>query len=137
MTASGYAGDVNPAQAWEMLATEPGTVLVDVRTEEEWNVVGVPDTADAGKPPVFVQWNTSTGHNAHFIDDLRAQGVTTGPVLFICRSGQRSIGAARAATAAGIGPAYNVTEGFEGGIDRSGRRGTTGWKAAGLPWRQS
>jgi rhodanese-related sulfurtransferase len=137
MTAQGYEGDVNPAEAWEMLATQPGTVLVDVRTVDEWNRVGVPDTTETGTPPVFVEWNRATGHNANFIEELRAQGVTSGPVLFICRSGQRSMGAARAATAAGIGPAYNVTQGFEGGIDPSGRRGTTGWKAAGLPWRQS
>ena len=137
MTAQGYEGDVNPAEAWEMLATQPGTVLVDVRTVDEWNYVGVPDTTETGTPTVFVQWNTTTGHNGNFIQDLRAQGVTSGPVLFICRSGQRSIGAARAATAAGIGPSYNVTQGFEGGIDPTGRRGTTGWKAAGLPWRKS
>ena len=46
--------------------------------------------------------------------------------------------AAQAATAAGYASAYNVTEGFEGGPDPAGHRGTTaGWKVRGLPWRQS
>ncbi|MGZ4527583.1 MAG: rhodanese-like domain-containing protein, partial [Mycobacterium sp.] len=58
------------------------------------------------------------------------------PVIFLCRSGQRSIGAAEAATAVGIAPAYNVLDGFEGHLDAHGHRGETGWRAIGLPWRQ-
>ena len=48
----------------------------------------------------------------------------------------RSAAAAKVATAAGLGPAYNVSEGFEGPLDRDGHRTVAGWKAAGLPWRQ-
>ena len=60
------------------------------------------------------------------------------PVAFRCRSGGRSMAAAEAATAAGYRTAYNVAGGFEGPPDGAGHRGTTrGWKAAGLPWRQS
>ena len=59
------------------------------------------------------------------------------PVAFLCRSGDRSIGAAEAATAAGIAPSYNILDGFEGNLDENRHRGTTGWKAVGLPWKQS
>ena len=59
------------------------------------------------------------------------------PVVFLCRSGNRSIGAAEAATEAGIAPSYNVLDGFEGNLDSDGHRGGTGWRAIGLPWRQS
>ena len=59
------------------------------------------------------------------------------PVAFLCRSGNRSIGAAEAATEAGFGPAYNILDGFEGNLDERGHRGATGWKAVGLPWKQS
>ena len=34
-------------------------------------------------------------------------------MIFLCRSGNRSIGAAEAATEAGIAPSYNVLDGFE------------------------
>ena len=40
---SDYAGDVTPTKAWEMLKSEPGTVLIDVRTDAEFNYVGRPD----------------------------------------------------------------------------------------------
>jgi rhodanese-related sulfurtransferase len=59
------------------------------------------------------------------------------PVIFLCRSGNRSIGAAEAATEAGITPSYNVIDGFEGQLDGNNHRGGNGWRALGLPWKQT
>jgi len=134
-----YAGDITPQQAWDLLRDEPDAVLVDVRTEAEWKYVGVPETSSIGRRTVFVEWvrYPDGAPNESFVDDLRAAGIGNGPVVFLCRSGQRSIGAATAATAAGLTPAYNILEGFEGALDGEGHRGTEGWRAAGLPWRQS
>jgi rhodanese-related sulfurtransferase len=134
---TGYAGDLNPEESWELLATNPDAVLVDVRTDAEWRYVGVPDTSGLGKGALLVEWNTARGRNPDFIAELEAHGIKHGPVLFLCRSGQRSIAAAQAATQAGIEPSYNINEGFEGAVDANGHRGGTGWKASGLPWRQS
>lgn len=133
-----YAGDITPQQAWELLQAEPDAVLVDVRTDAEWKFVGIPDTTSIGRRSLFVEWVTVAGApNEGFVDELIRAGVGGGPVIFLCRSGQRSIGAAMAATAAGLTPAYNVLEGFEGPLDAEGHRGGRGWRAAGLPWRQS
>ena len=136
---AGYAGDITPAQAWQMLVDEPNAVLVDVRTAAEWQFVGVPDTSELGRPTRFVEWvgYPSGARNEDFEDQMREHGIEAGPVIFLCRSGQRSIGAAIAATDAGLGPAYNVLDGFEGGLDQHGHRGGAGWRAVGLPWRQS
>lgn len=135
-----YAGDVTPRDAWDRLAAAPRSVLVDCRTNAEWSFVGVPDVSSLGKQTVFVEWVgfPDGARNPAFVDELRAAGVTDeDEVLFLCRSGQRSIGAAEAATAAGITAAYNVLDGFEGGVDSAGHRGTVGWRAEDLPWRQS
>jgi rhodanese-related sulfurtransferase len=135
-----YAGDITPRQAWDLLSDDPEAVLVDCRTSAEWRFVGVPDISSLGRDVVYVEWNSTDGaHNDGFVDDLIANGVTPGerPVVFLCRSGNRSIGAAEAATEAGIGPSYNVLEGFEGDLDEQKHRGGTGWRAIGLPWRQS
>ncbi len=134
-----YSGDLSPRAAWDLLAEHPEAILVDVRTEAEWRFVGVPDTTELGREPHLIEWVSypTMMPNPDFGAQLAATGVQPGqPIVFLCRSGHRSIGAAVAATAAGLGPAYNVLEGFEGGIDATGRRGTTGWKAAGLPWHQ-
>ena len=134
-----YAGDITPQESWKLLNDNVDAVLVDVRTDAEWTWVGVPDLSRLGRDVVSVQWMTAAGRNQNFVADLIAAGVTPGerPVIFLCRSGNRSIPAAQAATAAGIAPAYNMLEGFEGQLDANGHRGVTGWRAEGLPWKQS
>ena len=134
-----YAGDLTPKQAWDLLAEDPSAVLVDCRTEAEWAYVGFPDLTGTGRRLVLAEWQTFPDGvlNPRFVADLRRQGVGDDvPVLFICRSGHRSIGAAEAATAAGVARAYNVLDGFEGPLDGAGHRGAAGWRADGLPWRQ-
>lgn len=137
---SDYAGDLDPQQAWDMLAADPSAVLVDVRTSAEWQWVGGADLSSLGKRTVGIEWMRSSGEpNGGFVDQLGEAGVGPDtPVLFLCRSGGRSAAAARAATAAGLGPAYNIAGGFEGDPDAEGHRGTVnGWKVDGLAWRQS
>ena len=136
-----YAGDLSPAQAYRLLADEPDAVLVDVRTRAEWAYVGVPDLSGLGRELVCVEWVgfPDGAPNPRFLEQLQAAGAGPDrPVAFICRSGQRSAAAAELATGSGFGRAYNVADGFEGPVDAAGHRGSTGgWKAAGLPWRQS
>jgi rhodanese-related sulfurtransferase len=136
-----YAGDLGPEETYRLLESEPEAVLVDVRTEAEWAYVGVPDLGALGRDAVLVEWQSFPGQerNPDFVADLRRAGLRPEtPVAFLCRSGVRSLAAAEAATAAGWQRAYNVSGGFEGGHDEAGHRGTTsGWKAAGLPWKQS
>lgn len=131
-----YAGDLTPAQAAELLAGDPDAVLVDVRTRAEWTYVGMPV---GPRPVVAVEWLTyPTGAaNPAFLAELTAAGVPRdATVVFLCRSGVRSVAAADAAAAAGYTRAYNVLEGFEGPLDGEGHR-TGGWRGTGLPWRQS
>jgi rhodanese-related sulfurtransferase len=136
-----YAGDVSPDAAFAALMGDPDAVLVDVRTRPELAYVGFPDLAGIGKRLVAVEWQQfPTGiENPRFLEELTAHGVRPDqPVYFICRSGARSRFAAERATASGFSEAYNVADGFEGPPDTGGHRGTTaGWKAAGLPWRQT
>ena len=138
---SNYAGDITPQEAWDILTSNPDARLIDVRTDAEWRFVGVPDTTGTGNEPLFIEWvNYPDGErNYQFAAQLKENGIEAGtdaPMIFLCRSGQRSIGAAVAATDAGIGPSYNVLEGFEGATNDEGHRGWQGWREAGLPWRQ-
>lgn len=141
LTTVSYAGDITPQQAWKLLSENPHAVLVDCRTDAEWRFVGVPDLTQLDRDVVYIEWNRTDGsHNDGFVDELQGQiGAESGdrPVVFLCRSGNRSIGAAEAATAAGYAPSYNVLDGFEGNLDENRHRGGTGWKAVGLPWKQS
>jgi rhodanese-related sulfurtransferase len=132
--------DLSPRQAWELLSADPTATLVDVRTRAEWSYVGVPDLSPLGRAAVLVEWVVYPDGepNPAFMDELAAARVDEdAPLLFLCRSGVRSKAAAAAAAAAGYAKVYNVTEGFEGPLDAEQHRGGAGWKAAGLPWRQS
>lgn len=138
---TGYAGNLTPQEAWEMLKATPDATLVDVRTDAEWRYVGTPDLGDIGGRVEYIEWeNYPDGDlNPSFIEHLANAGLTPGagtPILFICRAGVRSADAATAATAAGFGSCYNVLDGFEGTIGDDGRRGHIGWRAVGLPWSQ-
>ncbi|WP_309071761.1 rhodanese-like domain-containing protein, partial [Arthrobacter sp.] len=101
---NGYAGDITPREAVERVSK--GAILVDVRTVEEWQSVGVPDLTDAGTVPLFLEWNRSDGsRNVSFLNQLN--GLKGRELLFLCRSGVRSVAAAQSAAAAGH-TAYNV-----------------------------
>lgn len=152
-----YAGDVTPAEAYAALLADPRARLVDVRSSAEWAQVGVPDLSGVATALVRVEWNLSDGsHNDRFVAQLREElgresaednsaaappdplsvhDSDAPPVFFLCRSGVRSAAAARAATQVGLGPAYNVMDGFEGPMARDGQRSLAGWKVEGLPWQ--
>ena len=136
-----YAGDVSVADAMQALTDDPKAVLVDVRSQPEWTFIGLPDLNAIGKRPHCIEWQIFPGMsgNPAFLSQLAAAVPERGaPVYFLCRSGARSRAAAIAATEAGFTRAHNVAGGFEGDLDERGHRGSrTGWKAAGLPWRQS
>ncbi len=140
MTGGQYAGELSPKQAWEMLAGDPKAMLVDCRTLPEWMFVGVPDLRPLGKKPIFTAWQIfpAMQPNPAFAEQVKAGGAKEDtPLLFICRSGNRSKAAAIALTALGFSRCYNVAEGFEGPADPAGHRGAIGgWKNANLPWTQ-
>lgn len=140
MSRGGTVPDVSPAETYQALREDPAAVLIDVRTDAEWNFVGLPELSGLGKQVVLIPWQLYPGMqvNAAFGDHLRQAGLTPEHRLFfICRSGVRSLAAGQAAQEAGFPHAFNVADGFEGPVDAEGHRGTAaGWKASGLPWRQ-
>ncbi len=136
----GYAGDVSPKQAWEMLSENPAAVLVDVRTPAEWMFVGEPDLGVLNKNPIRLSWRLfpSFAVNPDFIPSFLNENIEKdAPVLFLCRSGGRSLDAALAISALGYSHCYNIEDGFEGEPNAEGHRGAaSGWKQNGLKWGQ-
>jgi sulfur dioxygenase len=126
-----YAGDVSPELAWQWVQAGEA-VLVDVRTDAEREWVGfVPGAV----PVAWKQW-PGMAMNPEF--DRQVQEASAGKKLvLLCRSGVRSIAAAKRATELGL-EAYNILEGFEGDPDANAQRGQKGgWRRRGLPWRQN
>ncbi len=127
-----YAGDVSPQLAWRWVQ-DGEAVLVDVRTDAEREWVGfVPGAV----PVAWKQW-PGMAMNPQFDDAVRAAAEGGRKLVMLCRSGVRSVAAARRATELGL-RAFNILEGFEGDPDGHGQRGHQGgWRHQGLPWRQN
>jgi rhodanese-related sulfurtransferase len=129
-----YRGALTPAEAFALWRSVDGAKIVDVRTRAELDWVGrVPGA-------LHIEWNHYPGgvRNARFAEELKlAVEQTQAPVMFLCRSGNRSHFAAAVAAQLGYGAAFNILEGFEGDRDRQSHRNSVGgWRVAGLPWTQ-
>jgi rhodanese-related sulfurtransferase len=126
-----YAGDVSAQLAWQWVSSGEA-VLVDVRSDAEREWVGfVPDAV----PVAWKQW-PGMAMNATFDQQIQ-DAAGDKAVVLLCRSGVRSIAAAKRATELGL-KAYNILEGFEGDPDSHAQRGRRGgWRYRGLPWRQN
>lgn len=130
--ADGYAGDVTPEQAAQWMASGEA-VMVDVRSDAEREWVGFVPGALA---VAWKQW-PGMAMNPGFDAGVRAAAEGGRKLVLLCRSGVRSVAAAKRATELGL-EAYNILEGFEGNHDAEGHRGTVGgWRKRGLPWKQN
>jgi rhodanese-related sulfurtransferase len=128
-----YDGALTPAEAYQLMTSDPQARLVDVRTQAELTFVGrIPGAVE-------IEWQSypSMQLNPRFAEELERQVGKDARVMFICRSGGRSHHAAALAKRLGYVQCYNVLEGFEGDRDPQGHRNTVGgWRVAGLPWVQ-
>lgn len=135
-----YKGDLTPDETWALLKSDEKAQLIDVRSDAEWTFVGTPDLSSLGRKTILLSWQIFPGmaRNERFEDTLADALDKDAPLAFICRSGARSAAAASAMTARGFSNCFNVSTGFEGDGNADSHRGqTNGWKADGLPWRQS
>lgn len=125
---------LNPKETFEYLAAHPEALLIDCRSEIEFFYVGHSVGA------IHVAWHEAPDWevNPDFAREvLRESGDRERPILLICRSGKRTLDAARALEHDGFTKVINVLFGFEGELDEKFQRGKlNGWRHDGLPWEQ-
>lgn len=126
---------LSPDKAWELLQKNGKAVLIDVRTKIEYDFVGHPSGA------IHIPWKEAPdwGLNLQFVEEVKKTVPDTdAPVLLLCRSGQRSLAAAKALEESGYRHLVNIVDGFEGSLDENKHRGTLGgWRFHKLPWEQT
>lgn len=126
-------------------------LVIDVRTQAEIEYVGVADMVDSNIPYMVNDYNTwdekngryqmspNSGFLSKMTDLVNSAGLNKdSTIIVMCRSGDRSAGAANLMAKAGYTNVYSVEDGFEGDVaqngDHKGQRVVNGWKNAGLPW---
>ena len=117
-----------------LLNLEKELVLIDVRTEEEWNTIGMPDGKKLDIPTYFLSYQLGVERslNENFEEEfLNLEISKKKKILSICRSGIRSLHAANIFSQNGY-QTVNISDGFEG----SDVIQEPGWKNIGLPYKQ-
>jgi rhodanese-related sulfurtransferase len=125
--------NIDPSKALELIKN-PSTYLVDVRSVAEYVFVGHAVRAYNIPLSFWSETEQKLVANDHFVNDLRSRFKADDVLIFVCRSGGRSLRAAQAAQEAGYKKVINVKEGFEGKKDEKGLFSIGGWKSAGLPY---
>ncbi|MCK5918084.1 MAG: rhodanese-like domain-containing protein [Cocleimonas sp.] len=131
---------MSPKKAYELLQSDATANLIDIRSSMEFLFVGHPVGA------IHIAWidDPDWSINPNFVDEATQVASKKGsdnplhnPLILICRSGVRTLQAAKVLVDAGFTHIIHVDEGFEGDRDENFQRSTLGgWRFHGLPWEQ-
>ena len=113
----------------DYLITKPNSVLLDVRTKEEWDTIGKPDGEKIGLKTYFlsIQFGDERIFNENFVQEFKNLNISQDhEILTMCRSGSRSQVAAELLTRENY-TCSNISDGFEGNQEN------VGWKKCNLP----
>ena len=113
---------IKSSEIKKYVKSNPNTILLDVRTEDEWNTVGKPDTKNLGIETYFI----TISQDPSFLENVKKKIDKKKQVLVMCAAGGRSIVAANLLANEGYNT-LNVSDGF------SGNDQDPGWKNLGLP----
>ena len=111
------------------LMSEPNSVLLDVRTKEEWETIGKPDGEKIGLKTYLlsIQFGKERIFNENFVQEFKNLDINQDKnILTICSSGARSQFAAELLKKENY-TCINISDGFEGNQEN------VGWKRCGLP----
>ena len=100
---------IKSSEIKKFIEKNPKTVLLDVRTENEWNTVGKPKSDRLGVKTYFI----TIGQDPSFIESVKKEIDKENQVLVMCAAGGRSIIAANLLQNEGY-IAHNISDGFSG-----------------------
>jgi len=109
----------------EYLMKGPNKVLLDVRTQQEWDTVGKPDGDKIGIKTYFLEIKRDSIFN--FVKEFKALDINqNNEIMVICKSGERSQISAELLSKENY-KTINISDGFEGSTEGEG------WINCGLP----
>lgn len=120
--------NISSLEAYKLLEMDECTIVVDIRTTEEWQKIGIPKLDKYQVLFLSGRLLPDMSLNREFNNQFMPKVRNKNNVLFLCRSGARSHEAASCASGLGYPNCYNIVDGFEGGANGAG------WKQNNLPW---
>ena len=116
--------NIKATDAFDFLSKKDNSHLIDTRSDIEWKSTGIPDLSSINKETNLINWGPVLDQT--FFEQYKNFLLTSfnqnDNLLFICRSGSRSLMAAQFAIKFGFENSYNIFEGFYNENDQNWKK---------------
>ena len=106
--------NIKATDAFDFLSKKVDSHLIDTRSDVEWKTTGIPDLSSINKETNLINWGPVL--DQIFFEQYKKFLLTSfnqkDSLFFICRSGSRSLMAAKFAIEFGFKNSFNIYEGF-------------------------
>ncbi len=106
--------NIKAIDAFNLLSKKTDSHLIDTRSDIEWKSTGIPDLTSINKRTYLVNWDPFIDQT--FFEKYKKFLLTSfnqkDSLFFICRSGSRSLIAAKFAIEYGFKDCFNIYDGF-------------------------
>ena len=116
--------NINVIDAFDFLSKKDDSHLIDTRSDIEWTSTGIPDLSSINKETNLINWGPVLDQFffEKYKNFLLSSFNQNDNLLFICRSGSRSLMAAQFAIKFGFKNSFNIFEGFYNENDQNWKK---------------
>ena len=116
--------NIRATDAFDFLSKKVDSHLIDTRSDLEWKTTGIPDLSSINKEVNLVNWGPVLDQNffEQYKKFLLSSFNQKDSLFFICRSGSRSLIAAKLAIEFGFTKSFNIYEGFYNENDQNWKK---------------
>ena len=116
--------NIKAIDAFDFLSKKANSHLIDTRSDLEWKTTGIPDLSSINKEVNLINWGPVLDQT--FFEQYKNFLLTSfnknDNLLFICRSGSRSLMAAQFAIKFGYENSFNISDGFYNENDQNWKK---------------
>ena len=116
--------NIKATDAFDFLSKKDNSHLIDTRSDIEWKSTGIPDLSSINKETNLINWGPVLDQTffEQYKNFLLSSFNQNDNLLFICRSGSRSLMAAQFAIKFGFENSFNIYEGFYNENDQNWKK---------------
>ena len=116
--------NIKATDAFDFLSKKNNSHLIDTRSDIEWKSTGIPDLSSINKETNLINWGPVLDQTffEQYKNFLLSSFNQNDNLLFICRSGSRSLMAAQFAIKFGFRNSFNIFEGFYNENDQNWKK---------------
>ena len=116
--------NIKATDAFDFLSKKVDSHLIDTRSDLEWKTTGIPDLSSINKEANLINWGPVLDQT--FFEQYKKFLLNSfnqkDSLFFICRSGSRSLMAAKFAIELGFKNSFNIYEGFHNENDQNWKK---------------